>query len=399
MRLPLVLVASAGSLLAAHVLGWDEQTMLLVYLSCFGIALSAVSGVTLGALQGLQQMRSLASAGVLAKVLTLGLAGFVVARDLGLLALVVAGLAAATVGGVWNVIDLVRGGGIGGRIDLSRWRPILLASMPFFIWQSALLVYGQIDILLLSVLSTEAAIGWYAAAYRIISIPAFVPTIICGALFPALSWAARHDAAEFGRLARRGMNNVLILTLPMALGTIAIAAQLVDFLQLSSGFRNAVPLIVVLALHIPMVAASMVVGYVLNARSQQRTWALVAVGAAVLNPGLNWLLIPYFESTMANGAIGAAVGTVLTEMFMLGAGLWLARSVGFNRSNVGFALRCLIASLVMVGAVLLLVGLPLPLTVALGGAVYLVLSFALGTVSVRDLQQVRAFVLRRRGAD
>ena len=52
---------------------------------------------------------------------------------------------------------------------------------------------------------------------------------------------------------------------------------------------------------------------------------------------------------MGDGASGAAIGTVLTEMFMLGGGLWLVRAVGFDRSAVGFALKCLVASIAMVG--------------------------------------------------
>ena len=42
---------------------------------------------------------------------------------------------------------------------------VLLGGLPFFVWQAALLIYGQIDTVLLSLLSTEAVIGWYAAAY------------------------------------------------------------------------------------------------------------------------------------------------------------------------------------------------------------------------------------------
>ena len=84
------------------------------------------------------------------------------------------------------------------------------------------------------------------------------------------------------------MNVVLMLTIPIALGTIATADRIVDFLQVPSGFRNAVPLMMVLALHMPMVGASMVVGHVLNARDRQRTWAAIAVCAALLNPSVDW---------------------------------------------------------------------------------------------------------------
>src|SRR5207253_8409442 len=66
---------------------------------------------------------------------------------------------------------------------------------------AALLIYGQVDTVLLSLLTNDAVVGWYVAAYRFIGIPAFVPVILLTVAFPAL--AASQGSATFKMLARR----------------------------------------------------------------------------------------------------------------------------------------------------------------------------------------------------
>jgi len=132
-----------------------------------------------------------------------------------------------------------------------------------------------------------------------------------------------------------------------------------------------------------------------NAPDRQRAWALSGVAAAVLNPAVPLLLIPFFERRLHNGAIGAAIVAVLTEVFMMVMGLRLLRGEVFDRSSVRFALKCVAAALVMAAVVWLARGVFLPLTVALGAGVYFAASFALGTLSVHDVRRLRTYVLNR----
>jgi O-antigen/teichoic acid export membrane protein len=265
--------------------------------------------------------------------------------------------------------------------------------MPFFIWQAALMVYGQIDVVLLSIFTHAAVVGWYSAAYRIIGIPTFIPVIITNAAYPALSQSAGRTGTAFRTLARRSLHVVLLLTIPVAVGIIVIAGPLLAFFGYPEEFRNSIPLVMILALTVPLVAADMVLAVTINALDRQRAWALSGVAAAVLNPAVNLAAIPFFERHLHNGAIGAAIVTVLTEVFMMVMGLRLLRGAVFDRSSVRFALKCVAAALVMAAVVWLARGMFLPLTVALGACVYFAASFALGTLSVHDVRLLRTYVL------
>jgi O-antigen/teichoic acid export membrane protein len=395
LRVPLTIGACGLAVASAALLGYDTLTTQLVYLLCLNIAFSALSTVLAAALHGMQEMRPAALISAMSKGLLLALVALVLYQGYGLIGVMMAYNVAAAAALLAYLIVLARRGGLGGQLDLRTWRVILLGSLPFFVWQSAVLVYGQLDVILLAHYTRDAVVGWYGAAYRIIGIPVFVPTIIAAAVYPALSRTAEQDPAEFRRIAQRSMRAVLLLTVPIALGTMVIAAPLIEFLRYPDEFRNSIPLIVILASHMPMAGAGVILGHVLIARDLQRSWAITGVIAAVLNPSLNMLLIPYFDMSLNNGGIGAAVATILTELFMTTVGFRLLAGIVFDWTDLAFGLRCLAAGLLMSGVVWHALDLFLPLTVAIGALVYFATAFAIGTISVQDIRLVRSYMLHR----
>jgi O-antigen/teichoic acid export membrane protein len=267
--------------------------------------------------------------------------------------------------------------------------------MPFFVWEVSLLIYGRIDVVLLSFLSTEAVIGWYGAAYRIISIPAFLPSILIMAIFPALSRAASADDTAFTSIARRSLQSILFITIPIALGMISLADKMIEFLRYPEAFSHSAPVIVILALHVPIVGVDMVIGTLLNALDKQRAWAITGLAASVINPVLNVIFIQRTQSLYDNGALGAALVTVLTELFMMGAGLWLLRGAVFNRASVRFAVMCLLCGLIMTGVVWSVRDQFLPVAVGVGMVTYVLASLGLGTISRQDIRIARSYLIDR----
>jgi len=395
LRVPLVLLTIVAALLASVLLQLDHETRMLLYLFVPYIALSAAFGIVSGALMGLQIMRPIAVSNAVSKTLLvgcilaaayfdLGAAGIAVAWDISM----VAALAVVTVALVREGIPMRAGSRAGAKA-------VLAGGLPFFVWQSSFLVYARIDVILLSIWASEAVLGWYDAAYRIISIPVFIPVIITAATFPRLSQLAIADMERFRDVARRSLNFVLLLTVPIAAGLIVLAGDIIDFLGYPSEFEHSIPLIMILALHIPLVGADMVVGNALSASSRQRAWALAAVAAAVLNPALNTVLIAPTESAFSNGAIGAATATVVTELFLMMCGLRLLERGTFTVHDLAFAMKCVAAATLMGALVWAMPAVSLPLRVVAGAGVYLAASLVLRTVSTDDIHFVHSYLLSR----
>jgi O-antigen/teichoic acid export membrane protein len=396
-RVPLSLAAAAVAIVFAHIVGYDELTRGVLYVLSAGIVVNAISGVVFGSLQGLQQMKIMAITNILSKVgyaalaaaLLFGGAGpFELASGYVIVSLLVLGIA---------IMVLLRHVRPTLEIDPKLCWAVLIGGLPFFVWQAALLIYGQIDTILLSFLASDAVVGWYAAAYRIVMIPVFMPTIIVTVVFPALS-AAVSDHKSFNAIARRAVHGSALVSIPMALGIMLLPDKIIQLLGYPETFNNSTLPLILLAPHLPVAAIDVMIGTVLNTRDKQRQWALTAVGAACLNPLLNVFAIPMSQSLMGNGAIGAAAVTTITEVFMMVVGLRLLPAGVFNRSTVVDVVKFLAAGIAMSGVVFLTRDLPIVVPVVLGAVVYFGACLAIGAVSLGELNQARQHLVQRQAS-
>jgi O-antigen/teichoic acid export membrane protein len=271
---------------------------------------------------------------------------------------------------------------------------ILRGGVPFLVWETALLTYARVDVIILAFFASDAVLGWYGAAYRIISIPLFVPAVLLTVMFPALA-AAAAETDRFNRLARRGVVLVMLATVPMAFGLMALTGNLIDLFGYPQEFTNSITPTVLLAASLPLVGVNMIIGATLAAKDRQRHWAIAGVLAAVLNVGLNFIAIPFAQEHFDNGAIGAALVTSLTEVFLLVAGqVLLPKGILDGRTYVAAA-KCLAIGMVMGVLVWLGNDLPIFVTVPLGAAFYGLAVIVSGVITRDDLNHFRGLISRR----
>lgn len=397
LRIALALGVGSVAMLVATFLPYDDTTRQLVYLLSAHMLLTVIAGVLVGGLQGMQQLRVVALIDAVSKLVQLGLVAAVLFAGYGPLGVAVAFVLSDAFAIVWYAGALRQRGGLGGRLELRSWRSLVLGGAPFLIWETALLTYARIDVIILSMFAHAAVLGWYHAAYRLISIPLFAPAVLMTVAFPALS-AATNEPELFARIARRSVHAVVLTTLPMAVGLVVLADKVIEFLGYPEGFAGSIVPIMLLATTLPLVGVNMIVGSVLAAQDRQRQWAFVGVGAAILNPAFNLLAIPYTQAAFGNGGIGAATVTALTEVYLLMAGQYLLRRGVLDAATLVGALKCLVAGLVMGAGVWAGRDLPLVLVVPMGALIYGAMVLQFGAVSVTDMRRVRGYLIQRRVA-
>jgi O-antigen/teichoic acid export membrane protein len=397
LRLVLALGVGGLAMVLASLLDYDELTRQLVYLLSAHMLLTVIAGVLVGALQGMQHLRIVAVIDSLSKVAQLGLVAIALFAESGPVGVAVAFVLSDAIGIVAFLYAVWRHGGLSGRPELRTWWSLTRGGVPFLIWETALLTYARVDVIIMSMFAHAAVLGWYNLAYRLISIPLFFPVIVMTVTFPALSAAAR-DPRLFRSIARRGVHSVVLATVPAALGLMILADKLIDFLGYPASFAGSVLPIILLATTLPLVAVNMIVGSALAAQDRQRQWAIAGVGAAILNPALNLLAIPYTQNEYGNAGIGAAAVTAFTEIYLLVAGQYFLPRGIFDLSTIVGALKCLLAGLAMAAVVWLIRDLPILLSVPVGVLVYGGVSLLLGTISLGDVRRVRGYLMERRAA-
>jgi O-antigen/teichoic acid export membrane protein len=387
MRIPLVLVAAGLAVVTTQLMHADATTRVLVYVLCGWIVLDSARGVVQGALQGLHMMRPLAVYPAVGNSIYMGAATWLALIGTGPVGVGAGFLIGQATALAMNVAALFRAVRPVFRVDWGVSRALLTGGLPFFVWQAALVVYGQIDAVLLSVMTGDAVVGWYVAAYRIVTVGLFVPTILTTVLFPTLAGAVTRRE-EFSAVANRALQAVMVATVPMSLGIMTLAPGLIRVLGYPDSFSHSVLPIVLLAPGFPLVAVDMIIGTILNATDRQRAWAAAAVAAAFINPTLNVFAIKITDSMLHNGAVGAAAVTTFTEVLLMVVGIALLPRGSVGRVVVGRASRCIAAGLVMVAVVIPLRDLPIVIPVAAGGVVYAAAAVAFGALSLADLREI-----------
>jgi O-antigen/teichoic acid export membrane protein len=175
---------------------------------------------------------------------------------------------------------------------------------------------------------------------------------------------------------------------------VAIAPDLPDLLHWGPDFHNSVPLLTILGFQQPLVALGMVLGTALIALHRESPWFRVALLAAVFNPALNVVLIPYFEQSQANGAIGAALVTLVTDVLMVAGAVILLKRTTIDRATISAGVRVVVAGGFLMGVTIALREATLPLAVLAGATTYVVLVLLLRVVRVAELRELRRTIPR-----
>ena len=274
---------------------------------------------------------------------------------------------------------------------------LLRGGLPFLAAQTLGLFVAKVDVPILGRLSGEAAVGWYAASSRLMEASNFVPVVLLIAMFPVLSRLWVQSPSEFQITVRKTLHFLLILTVPVTVTLFVLSQEIIGFFFTLRSYAPAVPILRVQAFSIGLIFVDYLLTCVLMAAGRERVWLAILGAACVLNPALNFVLIPAFDLSSANGAIGAAIATLITEVFILVCALRAMPSGILGLESARVALR---AAALGIGFAAVLfagrtVGIPWVVALAVGGAMYLAAAQGFGLLPAELTAWVHGVVSRR----
>jgi O-antigen/teichoic acid export membrane protein len=210
--------------------------------------------------------------------------------------------------------------------------------------------------------------------------------LITTPLLPALSRA--QTRADLEKALRHALAAALLLVMPCSAMLAAIAPAVPDLFHWPVEFRNSIPLMMILAMQQPLVAVDMVLGAAIIAQHKERRWLRMVMIAAAINIALNLVFIPLTEHLWANGAIGSAIVTILSEFVVLGAGLLLLPRGMLGRESLSTALRVFLAGAVLFGVSSTLLPINLLLAMVAGGLAYAIAVIVFGALRLSELRTI-----------
>lgn len=327
LRIGLVPLVGIAAVLWALLANYSSQAAVVLYLITAMTCLTLIAEPLQAVFQSIERMKYLAYADIINKS----------AQSLVGIALVILGFGAVGIAATMAVAA-----GVVVFLNLLWLRPffhidfgttptlvkdVARRSAPYWTFTLFGLIYMWIDTVMLSLMEGPRVVGWYGVPTQLFQTLMFLPIIVSTAWLPRLVSSFKVGKDHLITNGRTPLEFTLVVSIPIAV-SLAIAAPLLINSIYGARYANAVPVLIVFAFCIPPTYVNIIQGSILLAAKRQSSWTLVMAGSAVINPLFNLVLIPLTQSRYHNGAIGAAVSMVLTELVTIVAGFVLiGRSV------------------------------------------------------------------------
>ena len=267
-------------------------------------------------------------------------------------------------------------------------RELRKKSLPFTTQDLFGLVLARADILILSVLATDAVVGLYGAAYRLFDATTFITVALCGAFTAMYTYLGRDTTPTLASVYQRSQKLCLTLLMPIGV-SFGLLAEPICRVFYGPDFVDAAPALRILAA-VPVLFGVMVLAnvLVLSRENPKRMMYTVAL-AATVNFGLNFALIPSLDE------IGAALAMLISMVVYVIVAMWVALLDVGRISWVSMTAAPLGASAAF-AVPLLLLGHSLVLSLLVGLPVYFGVWLAVErVVAPADLAFVTDLVKRR----
>lgn len=377
-----------------YLLGYNTDVLMAVFLVSVGYGLSALANGYQSVTLGFERTDIAARRQIFeqATALFLVVPILLLGGKLTIVLTAHAGVGAVVLFYVWRT---TRGEGVGKlSVESEALKALLRRGTPFVFLGVAMVLQPYVDALFLSKLGSSDAVGWHAAARKLVGLLIFPAASMTGALYPTL---CRLNATDQGGL-KTAVSDVLratsLLVVPVALGC-ALFPGIGVAVYSHRSFGPAEENLRVLALFLVLVYFTMPLGTCIVAIGKSRAWAVVqslCVGVSVV---LDPLLVPWFQRRYGNGGLGVCWAAVVSEIVVLVLGVWFVPRGVFGRRFWRTLILSSISGLGMVAVAYVLHSWNAFVVAPIAVLAYAVLLRVTGAIDKDQTAAARNFVMRK----
>lgn len=299
-------------------------------------------------------------------------------------------LLAALMGAVLLILALRRRyGSVGLRWNWPAAVDILAQAWPLGVSMILIQIIYYADTILLGFMKSDADVGVYNAAYRIVLVVITSGAFYFDAIFPVMSHYHRVDPARLKNLVTHTARLMAGAGVPIGIGGTWLAGPIMNVIY-GERYAGSAGVFQIMIWTAVLIFFNMIYARGMWACNQQRAYVGIVAVQAAANIGLNLALIPLW------GLRGAAASKVAAEL--LGLYFYYRQFSRVVRVPLApYLLKPVLAALVMSG--LLYAGIRLQCSVAVlvaaGGLSYLTALFLFRGITKADILLVRSLFARR----
>jgi len=245
--------------------------------------------------------------GLLSRLFMLSAVILTVSYDLGITWLVAATVASDALHGTLMMIFSKRFIWPEFKIDINMCKFLLKEAYPLALASVFIIIYFRIDVVMLSLMDSDAAVGTYSAAYRLTEALIFIPSTFMVSMFPLMSRYFNESKENLVFAYMKSFKYLFIIAAPLAVGITFFAYQIILLLY-GDQFSESIGVLQILIWAIALIFINYSLAQFLVSTNRQKITTFSTAICALLNVALNLILIPHLSYQ------GAAIATVVTEL-------------------------------------------------------------------------------------
>lgn len=368
-----------------RIAGYPPDTQIATMVLAVSVLFTAEASLAVAVLQANDRMRWIALSTMAEKLTYVTLGVLALLAGYGILAMatvMLIGTAAGFLLDLWWLRVLARDTEMHAGWQGIEVRSLFVRALPFFSVLFFGAIYFRIDVVILSLLRTDAEVGFYGAAYRLFQTTYILPEAFLFSLFPLFCRLSPRGGDGLAHAAQKGLEVLVLIGLPLATAMVVLSEKIITTLY-GAEYAASVPLLRMLSIAVAFMYANGVFVQLLIATERQKKLAVTAGAAAALNLSVNFMLIPML------GALGAATATVLTEAFVIVLNFsFLSRELT-RQLRFEVPLKAAGASIAMAAVLVALGSQSLVLLVPAGIAAYVLALVVLRAITPEDWRMIK----------
>lgn len=190
------------------------------------------------------------------------------------------------------------------RFSFKLAKDILAIAIPFSLANAMWTIMVNTDVFIISWLKTPADLGYYAAAQKPVMMLTIIPhVLVVGSISLMAKFIQEENQERLKNFIEKLITFSLAIVLPLVIGGIITAPSMMNFLY-GTEYNPAILSFQLLLVTLIITYSSTIISNLILIYKQQKTFTIAMVTGALVNIGLDLLLIPSF------GIAGSVIATI-----------------------------------------------------------------------------------------
>ena len=228
----------------------------------------------------------------------------------------------------------------GSRYDPEIWRVLAMEAPTFTSIAIFSTIHMSLGTIMLSKLQSIESVGIFSAADRLLAICKMFPVAFSAALLPFFTKRFGSGPEHLQRLSTETLRLVMLGTLPVVVGTMVLAENIVTTIY-GAKFAAAGSILMVHIISLVPFSTVFILAQVLIATDHQKVDLTINIVAAIAIFVLNMILIPYFAE------MGVVLATLVTIVLFHQLQYWYIKKRLFPVPLAEISWKAVVASLAM----------------------------------------------------